>query len=210
MEAPRPLNGLTCLVTGSAGFLGSNLVRALLARGCIVHGFDKAPATIEHPNLRWFRGDVRSATDLTPALEGVDTVFHTAAMIETVTHAPRAFAALVRSVNVEGTQTVIQTAQRQGVRRMVHTSSIVTVPEEERAGDGEDQEVRILAINGGRLTAFECHLGLAMGATVGVIEESGRAAAGLLVWLALPRPRPEPPPWSPGHRARQPPAQVAV
>ena len=137
MESPRPLDGLTCLVTGSAGFLGSNLVHALLTRGCTVHGFDKAPRTNEHPNLRWFRGDIRNAADLTPALEGVDTVFHTAAMIETVTHAPRAFAALVRSVNVEGTQTVIQAAQRQGVRRMVHTSSIVTVPEEERAGDRE-------------------------------------------------------------------------
>jgi len=137
MERLRRLEGLTCLVTGSAGFVGSNLVRALLARGCTVRGFDKVPATFEDQNLRWFRGDVRNPLDLAAALDGVDTVFHTAAIIETVTYAPRAFGELVRSVNVEGTQTVIEAAQRRGVRRLVHTSSIVTVPEGQRAGDRE-------------------------------------------------------------------------
>ena len=83
MERVRPVDGVRCMVTGSAGFVGSNLVRALLARGCEVHGFDKAPAPFEDPNLRWFRGDVRSAEAVREACEGVDTVFHTAAMIET-------------------------------------------------------------------------------------------------------------------------------
>lgn len=137
MERLRPLDGLTCLVTGSAGFVGSNLVRALLSRGCVVHGFDRAPATLEAPSLHWFRGDVRNLADLDPALEGVDTVFHTAAMIETVTYAPRAFGDLVRSVNVEGTQTVIRASQERGVTRLVHTSSIITVPEDQRAGARE-------------------------------------------------------------------------
>lgn len=125
------------MVTGSAGFVGSNLVRELLSRGCRVHGFDKASAPFSDPKLEWFRGDVRSATDLRPALEGVDTVFHTAAMIETVTYAPKAFAALVHSVNVEGTQTLLRLACEAGVRRLVHTSSIITVPAEERAGASE-------------------------------------------------------------------------
>jgi 3beta-hydroxy-delta5-steroid dehydrogenase/steroid delta-isomerase len=80
MERVRPIHGLRCLVTGSAGFVGSNLVRALLARGCAVHGFDRAPPPFEDPKLRWFRGDVRDAEVLRTACEGVDTVFHTAAM----------------------------------------------------------------------------------------------------------------------------------
>lgn len=137
MERLRPLDGLTCLVTGSAGFVGSNLVRALLSRGCVVHGFDKASAPFEHSDLHWFRGDVRNPTDLRAALEGVDTVFHTAAMIETMTYAPRAFGDLVRSVNVEGTRTVIAASQERGARRLVHTSSIVTVPADQRAGGRE-------------------------------------------------------------------------
>lgn len=137
MERIRPLNHSTCLVTGSAGFVGSNLVRALLERGCVVHGFDIAAAPFEDPKLRWFQGDVRKQSDLRAALEGVDTVFHTAAMIATQTYAPRKFGDLVRGVNVEGTRNVLQLAQQLGVRRFVHTSSIVTVPEDERAGARE-------------------------------------------------------------------------
>ena len=137
MERIRPLDGSTCLVTGSAGFVGSNLVRALLARGCAVHGFDIAAAPFEDPKLRWFCGDVRNPDELRPALEGVDTVFHTAAMIATLTYAPRAFGEIVRGVNVEGTRNVIRLAQQQGVRRLVHTSSIVTVPEDQRTGERE-------------------------------------------------------------------------
>ncbi len=137
MERIRPLDGSTCLVTGSAGFVGSNLVRALLGRGCVVHGFDIAAAPFEDTKLRWFQGDVRKQSDLRPALQGVDTVFHTAAMIATQTYARRAFGDLVRGVNVEGTRNVLELAQQQGVRRFVHTSSIVTVPEDERAGARE-------------------------------------------------------------------------
>jgi 3beta-hydroxy-delta5-steroid dehydrogenase/steroid delta-isomerase len=127
MEEIRPVDGLRCLVTGSAGFVGSNLVRALLERGCEVHGFDRAPATFEDPKLRWFRGDVRDRDAMREAAHGVDTVFHTAAMIETLTYTPRPFAELVRSVNIEGTRSVLQAARDSGVRRLVHTSSIITV-----------------------------------------------------------------------------------
>jgi 3beta-hydroxy-delta5-steroid dehydrogenase/steroid delta-isomerase len=137
MKQMTPVDGLRCLVTGSAGFVGSSLVRELLARGCEVHGFDKVAAPFEHPKLRWFAGDVRNADDLRAACAGVDTVFHTAAMIETLTYAPRSFAELVRSVNVDGTRNVLRVAQASGVRRLVHTSSIITVPAAQRSGGVE-------------------------------------------------------------------------
>ncbi len=139
MERARPIDGLRCLVTGSAGFVGSNLVRALLARGCEVNGFDRAPATFDDPKLRWFRGDVRDAAALAEACEEVDTIFHTAAMIETVTYAPKPFAELVRSVNIEGTRAVLRAARDAGVRRLVHTSSIITASGEEHRGVGESK-----------------------------------------------------------------------
>ncbi len=137
MERVRGVDGLRCLVTGSAGFVGSNLVRALLARGCIVHGFDKAPAPFDDPNLRWFRGDVRDEEALREACEGVDTIFHTAAMIETLTYTPKTFAELVRSVNIEGTRTVLRVAGESGVRRLVHTSSIITASGDQHRGVSE-------------------------------------------------------------------------
>ncbi len=137
MERVRPVDGLRCLVTGSAGFVGSNLVRALLARGCEVHGFDKAPAAFEDPKLRWFRGDIRDAAALAEACEGVDTIFHTAAMIETLTYAPKPFAELVRSVNIEGTRAVLQASRGAGVRRFVHTSSIITASGDQHRGSNE-------------------------------------------------------------------------
>jgi 3beta-hydroxy-delta5-steroid dehydrogenase/steroid delta-isomerase len=48
-------------------------------------------------------------------------------MIETLTYTPRPFAELVRSVNIEGTRSVLRAARDSGVRRLVHTSSIITV-----------------------------------------------------------------------------------
>jgi 3beta-hydroxy-delta5-steroid dehydrogenase/steroid delta-isomerase len=120
-----PLDGKRCLVTGGAGFLGRHLVAALRAKGCPVHVLDTAPSPGPENGVHWFRGDVRSHRDVLAACEGVDTVFHTAAVIEALTHAPRSMIKTIRSINVGGTKNVIQTAQRAGVRRLVHTSSIV-------------------------------------------------------------------------------------
>ncbi len=137
MEQARQVDGLRCMVTGSAGFVGGNIVRALLARGCTVHGFDRAPAPFENPNLVWFRSDIRDGNALREACEGVDTIFHTAAMIETLTYAPKTFVELVRSVNIEGTRNLLKAAEESGVRRFVHTSSIITMSGTAQAGVGE-------------------------------------------------------------------------
>jgi len=120
-----PLDGKRCLVTGGAGFLGRNLVTALRAKGCPVHVLDTAPSPRPQEGVRWFQGDVRSHADVLAACEGVDTVFHTAAVIEALTHARRSVVKAIESINVGGTQNVVRVARRTGVRRLVHTSSIV-------------------------------------------------------------------------------------
>ncbi len=125
MTDRRPLDGERCLVTGGAGFLGRHLVEALLAKGCSVHVLDTAPEPAPRDGVRWFRGDVRKRDDVSRACEGVDTVFHTVAVIEALTHARPSIAQSVESINVGGTNNVIRAAQEHGVRRLVHTSSIV-------------------------------------------------------------------------------------
>jgi len=120
-----PLAEKRCLVTGGAGYLGRHLVAELLARGCPVHVLDTAPEPEPREGVRWFRGDVRSRSDVLAASEGVDTVFHTAAVIEALTHARPSVARTIEAINVGGTKNVIQAARQNGVQRLVHTSSIV-------------------------------------------------------------------------------------
>jgi 3beta-hydroxy-delta5-steroid dehydrogenase/steroid delta-isomerase len=120
-----PLDGKRCLVTGGAGFLGRHLVTALRARACPVHVLDTAPSPGLQDGVRWFQGDVRSYDVVRRACEGVDTVFHAAALIEALTHARRSIARNIESINVGGTKNVVRVAQESGVRRLVHTSSIV-------------------------------------------------------------------------------------
>jgi 3beta-hydroxy-delta5-steroid dehydrogenase/steroid delta-isomerase len=124
MEA-SPLDGKRCLVTGGAGFLGRHLVAALQGKGCPVHALDTSPSPGLQDGVRWFQGDVRSHADVRAACEGVDTVFHTAAVIEALTHARRSVVKTIESINVGGTKNVLRVAQQSGARRFVHTSSIV-------------------------------------------------------------------------------------
>ena len=119
------LDSKRCLVTGGAGFLGRNLVAALREKGCPVTVLDTAAQAEPLQGVRWFQGDVRSYADVLAASEGVDTVFHTAAVIEALTHARRSVARTIEAINVGGTQNVIRAARQSGVRRLVHTGSIV-------------------------------------------------------------------------------------
>ena len=114
-----------CLVTGGAGYLGRSLVDRLLEQGVSVNVLDRAPSPALREDVRWFQGDVRSSADVLAACEGVDTVFHTAAVIEALTRPRRSVAEEIEAINVGGTKNVIRASHQNGVRRLVHTSSIV-------------------------------------------------------------------------------------
>ncbi len=119
--------GKTFLVTGGAGFIGSHLVRHLVRRGGRVRVLD-ALTTGRRENLEdvwddveFFEGDVRSLDVVRRATEGVDYVFHLAALVsvpESVEHPDRNL-----EVNVVGTQNVLLAATEQGVKRVVFSSS---------------------------------------------------------------------------------------
>jgi nucleoside-diphosphate-sugar epimerase len=106
------------LVTGGAGFLGINLIRHLLARGCEVTSLDVAPFDYpERGRIREIRGDIRSAADVERASEGCSVVVHTAAALPLYTPQD------IHTTDVDGTRTVCEVALRRGVERMVHISS---------------------------------------------------------------------------------------
>jgi 3beta-hydroxy-delta5-steroid dehydrogenase/steroid delta-isomerase len=111
------------LVTGGAGYLGSHLVRALLARGERVHAFDRRPIELEHPNLRVFQGDLREREALRRACAGVRTVFHTASVMTLVGVTRRDTRELAYGVNVGGTRELLRACREAGVARLVYTSS---------------------------------------------------------------------------------------
>jgi 3beta-hydroxy-delta5-steroid dehydrogenase/steroid delta-isomerase len=129
MELPVTPEGVgpVCLVTGGNGYVGRHLVRRLLELGCEVRSLDLAPFEGDS-RVTSIVGDVRRMRDVRPACEGVDTVFHTAALINTLTLARPAIRRLVYGVNVGGTENVIRACQEAGVKRLVFTSSIAVAP----------------------------------------------------------------------------------
>ncbi len=113
------------LVTGGAGFIGSHIVRALLAAGESVRVLDDL-STGRADNLAglsvdFVRGDIRDAATVARAVAGVRAVCHHAAMISV----PRSVEDPLGShrVNVEGTLTVLEAARQAGVKRFVLASS---------------------------------------------------------------------------------------
>lgn len=114
------------LVTGGAGFVGANLVTELLERGHEVRSFDRVPSPLPaHPRLEVFQGDITNVDDVAAVVDGIDTVIHTAAIIDlmggasvTEEYRQRSFA-----VNVTGTRNLVHAAQKAGVQRFVYTAS---------------------------------------------------------------------------------------
>ncbi|HEV7360772.1 MAG TPA: NAD-dependent epimerase/dehydratase family protein [Mycobacterium sp.] len=114
------------LVTGGSGFVGANLVTTLLDRGYSVRSFDRAPSPLAaHPKLQVLQGDITDKAICAQAVEGIDTVFHTAAIIDLMGGASVSDEYRQRSfaINVGGTQNLVDAGQAAGVQRFVYTSS---------------------------------------------------------------------------------------
>lgn len=118
------------LVTGAGGFIGSHLAERLAQLGARTHALvhynalgrwgwlDQSPL---HKEMEVIAGDICDRDSVHRAMQGVDTVFHLAALIAIPYsyHAPTSY---VRT-NVEGTLNVLQAARELGVERIVHTST---------------------------------------------------------------------------------------
>ena len=130
MTATFSWSGRKVLVTGAGGFIGSHLSEQLAERGAGVRALVHYNALgrrgwLDHSPLadriEVVAGDVTDRDSVRKAVEGVDTVFHLAALIA-IPYSYGAPASYVRT-NVEGTLNVLQAVRECGCRRMVHTST---------------------------------------------------------------------------------------
>lgn len=107
-----------CLVTGGSGFLGINLCRYLLARGYTLRTLDIAPFDYPERNMvEVLRGDVRDRSAVDAAMRGIDVVVHAAAAL------PLSSPDDIFSTDADGTRIVLESAFRNGVSRVIFTSS---------------------------------------------------------------------------------------
>ncbi|KKQ27911.1 MAG: Nucleoside-diphosphate-sugar epimerase [Candidatus Magasanikbacteria bacterium GW2011_GWC2_37_14] len=113
------------LVTGGAGFIGSNLVKKLIAQGHKVRVFDnysggKKPERL-FPEVEYIEGDIRNLADLKKVMIGIDGVFHTAAIPRMPYSVEQPLE--TNEVNVTGTLQVLLAARDAGVKRVVYSAS---------------------------------------------------------------------------------------
>jgi UDP-glucose 4-epimerase len=124
------LGGPKYLVTGGAGFIGSNLVAALVNRGESVRAFDNLSnghwGSVERlvgddSRVEAITGDIRDPAAVESAMRGIEIVFHEAALGSV----PRSVDDPVETdaVNVHGTVIVLEKARRAGVKRVIFAAS---------------------------------------------------------------------------------------
>ena len=110
------------LITGSSGHVGSNLIRKLHEQNYTIRciDFDSDHRAYEGYDVEIMKGDITDKDSLYPIFEDVDVVFHTAALI----NLDRRFRKAIEVVNIEGTRNVCDVALEQGVKKLIHFSSV--------------------------------------------------------------------------------------
>ncbi len=116
------------LVTGGAGFIGTNLVKQLLADGHEVIVLDNYAAGKKEERIQagasYVEGDIRNSEDLDKVCAGVDGIFHLAALPRVTFSVENP--ELTHDVNVNGTLKVLLAAKKHKVKRVIFSSSSST------------------------------------------------------------------------------------
>jgi dihydroflavonol-4-reductase len=117
---------LKTFLTGATGFLGSNVARVLAGQGAELRLLVRSTSNLknlEGLNAETATGDLRDPASLEKAMSGCDTIFHIAADYRLWVRDPQE---MYRS-NVDGTRAILEAARKNGVRRVVYTSSVATM-----------------------------------------------------------------------------------
>jgi len=116
---------MKALVTGGAGFIGSNLVDALIERGDDVRVLDNFStgnrANLEGLEIEVVEGELRSYERVHAAMRGIEVVYHLGALGSVLRSVQDPLTS--SAVNVEGTLNVLLAARDEGVRRVIFSSS---------------------------------------------------------------------------------------
>lgn len=144
-------DGAKFLVTGAAGFIGSNLVEAILKMGYKVRGLDDLSTGkeenieefIDNPNYEFIKGDIRDLDTCLKACEGIDYVLNQAAWGSV----PRSIEMplLYNEINVKGTLNMMEAARQKGVKKFVYASSSSVYGDEPNLPKEEGVEGNLLS-----------------------------------------------------------------
>ena len=116
-------------ITGGTGFLGSYIIKELIAKGYSVRALRRSaklpfylpPVVFE--NVEWIEGDILDVVILDEAIRGVDAVIHAAASVSFHKHDRP----LMYKTNIEGTANVVNAAIEHNISRLVHISSVAAI-----------------------------------------------------------------------------------
>lgn len=115
------------LVTGGTGFLGSYLIRALVAAGKPVRALYRQQPSPRlediSDKIEWIQGDILDVCSLEDAMAGVTQVYHCAAVVSFQADARER----LMKINVEGTANVVNMALDAGVRKLLYVSSVAAI-----------------------------------------------------------------------------------
>jgi NADH dehydrogenase len=118
------------LVTGATGYIGSHLVKRLVAQGerprCLVRDARKAARVLLADKIELTLGNTTKPSSLTAAVQGVDTIIHTAFLTADRKQAP---GRRYEETNVNGTSNLIRAAREAGVKRIIEISGLGTKPD---------------------------------------------------------------------------------
>ena len=139
------------LVTGGAGFIGSNLCEAILSKGYRVRCLDDLSTGkekniemfMDHPNYEFIKGDIKDLETCKKACEGADYVLHQAAWgsVPRSIEMPLFYA----DNNIIGTVNMLEAARLSGVKKFVYASSISVYGDEPNLPKKEGREGNLLS-----------------------------------------------------------------
>lgn len=112
-------------VTGASGLVGSHLIQSLLSKGEKVRALYRItpPVFEQSEKVDWVQGDILEVSSLYEAMQGIQQVYHCAAI---VSFSPKQAAAMLQA-NVEGTANVVNACIENKIQKLVYVSSVAAL-----------------------------------------------------------------------------------